>query len=264
MGREGAVLAVALAGARERKRQIARERDASHRDRTTNVRSRIESRICSSRATRAGGPRQDHYARPAWRPVPRPPGSTSPATEEPPTTRRALPGSSAGAARRGRFASRRTSSPSARPLTALRSCMRARCFRAAQTAALVGEHLRLKPIPDDRLVETDAGDWTDRLFADVRAESPELFDTFAAGDPAFAFPGGESFAEQESASPRRSPRSKKAPRRPSSSATAWSSVPRCTAASDAPTSPGARRTVRSSRSTRRRVELGPRSAEPSS
>lgn len=70
-------------------------------------------------------------------------------------------------------------------------------FRAAQTAALVGEHLRLKPIPDDRLVETDAGDWTDRLFSDVRAESPELFDMFAAGDPAFAFPGGESFAEQD-------------------------------------------------------------------
>ncbi|HUA11238.1 MAG TPA: histidine phosphatase family protein [Solirubrobacteraceae bacterium] len=70
-------------------------------------------------------------------------------------------------------------------------------FRAAQTAAIVGERLRLEPIPDERLVETDAGDWTDRLFSDVRAEAPELFDMFAAGDPAFAFPGGESFAHQE-------------------------------------------------------------------
>ncbi len=46
-------------------------------------------------------------------------------------------------------------------------------------------------------METDAGDWTDRFFADVRAEDPERFDAFAAADPGFAFPGGESFAEQE-------------------------------------------------------------------
>ena len=46
-------------------------------------------------------------------------------------------------------------------------------------------------------METDAGDWTDRLFAEVRAESPQAFAAFLAGDAAFAFPGGESFAEQE-------------------------------------------------------------------
>jgi broad specificity phosphatase PhoE len=46
-------------------------------------------------------------------------------------------------------------------------------------------------------METDAGDWTDRSFASVRAEAPELFDAFAAAEPHFAFPGGESFAEQE-------------------------------------------------------------------
>jgi broad specificity phosphatase PhoE len=46
-------------------------------------------------------------------------------------------------------------------------------------------------------METDAGDWTDRSFADVRAEAQELFDRFASADPSFAFPGGESFAEQE-------------------------------------------------------------------
>jgi broad specificity phosphatase PhoE len=46
-------------------------------------------------------------------------------------------------------------------------------------------------------METDAGDWTDRFFADVRAEDPARFDAFAAADPGFAFPGGESFAEQE-------------------------------------------------------------------
>ena len=46
-------------------------------------------------------------------------------------------------------------------------------------------------------METDAGDWTDRSFAEVRAEAPQAFAAFLTGDPAFAFPGGESFAEQE-------------------------------------------------------------------
>jgi broad specificity phosphatase PhoE len=45
-------------------------------------------------------------------------------------------------------------------------------------------------------METDAGDWTDRTFADVSAEAPELFAAFANADPDFAFPGGESFAQQ--------------------------------------------------------------------
>ena len=58
-------------------------------------------------------------------------------------------------------------------------------------------------------METDAGDWTDRSFADVQAEAPELFAAFLAGDPSFAFPGGESFAQQEVRVARRSTRSKR-------------------------------------------------------
>jgi probable phosphoglycerate mutase len=69
--------------------------------------------------------------------------------------------------------------------------------RARETADVVAEHLGLEPTEDARLMETDAGDWTDRSFADVRAEAPELFDKFVAGDASFAFPGGESFAHQE-------------------------------------------------------------------
>ena len=45
-------------------------------------------------------------------------------------------------------------------------------------------------------METDSGDWTDRSFAEVQAEDLERFARFAAGDPTFAFPGGESFAQQ--------------------------------------------------------------------
>jgi broad specificity phosphatase PhoE len=46
-------------------------------------------------------------------------------------------------------------------------------------------------------METDAGDWTNRSFAEVIAESPDEFAAFASADPSFAFPGGESFDEQE-------------------------------------------------------------------
>ena len=70
-------------------------------------------------------------------------------------------------------------------------------LRARETADVVAERLGLAPREDARLMETDAGDWTNRSFAEVRAQTPELFDAFIAGDPAFAFPGGESFAHQE-------------------------------------------------------------------
>jgi broad specificity phosphatase PhoE len=70
-------------------------------------------------------------------------------------------------------------------------------LRARQTADIVAKRIGLVPREDARLVETDAGDWTDRSFADVHAEAPELFAAFLAGDPSFAFPGGESLAEQD-------------------------------------------------------------------
>jgi broad specificity phosphatase PhoE len=70
-------------------------------------------------------------------------------------------------------------------------------LRARETADIVAATLGLQPKEDARLMETDAGDWTDLTFAEVRANTPELFDAFATADPRFAFPGGESFAEQE-------------------------------------------------------------------
>jgi broad specificity phosphatase PhoE len=70
-------------------------------------------------------------------------------------------------------------------------------LRARETADVVAARLGLQPHEDPRLMETDAGDWTDRTFLDVQAEAPEAFAAFAAGDPGFAFPGGESFAQQE-------------------------------------------------------------------
>jgi probable phosphoglycerate mutase len=70
-------------------------------------------------------------------------------------------------------------------------------LRARETADIVAARLRLEPKPDARLMETDAGEWTDVSFADVHAKTPTLFEAFITGDPAFAFPGGESFAHQE-------------------------------------------------------------------
>jgi len=70
-------------------------------------------------------------------------------------------------------------------------------LRARETAEIVAARIGLEPRFDERLVETDAGHWTNRPFSEVQAETPDLFAMFIAGDPAFAFPGGESFAQQE-------------------------------------------------------------------
>jgi broad specificity phosphatase PhoE len=69
--------------------------------------------------------------------------------------------------------------------------------RARETAEIVASAIGLDPVEEPRLMETDAGHWTDRLFVDVQAEDPERFAQFAAGDSRFAFPGGESFENQE-------------------------------------------------------------------
>ncbi len=68
--------------------------------------------------------------------------------------------------------------------------------RARETAAIVAERIGLPIREDARLMETDAGDWTNRTFAEIQEETPQLFAGFVEGDPSFAFPGGESFAAQ--------------------------------------------------------------------
>jgi broad specificity phosphatase PhoE len=69
--------------------------------------------------------------------------------------------------------------------------------RARETADIVGAAIGHHPEEDARFAETDCGDWTDRTFADVAAAEPELFAAYKRADPAFAFPGGESFAHQQ-------------------------------------------------------------------
>ncbi len=69
-------------------------------------------------------------------------------------------------------------------------------LRARETADIVAARIGLEPRADPRLMETDAGAWTDRTFADVQAEAPDAFAAFVGGEPDFAFPSGESFAQQ--------------------------------------------------------------------
>jgi broad specificity phosphatase PhoE len=69
-------------------------------------------------------------------------------------------------------------------------------LRARETADIVAARIGLEPREEPRLMETDAGDWTDRLFTDVQAEDPDGFAGFIEGRPGFGFPGGESFAQQ--------------------------------------------------------------------
>jgi broad specificity phosphatase PhoE len=68
--------------------------------------------------------------------------------------------------------------------------------RALETAQIVGARIGLQPRLDERLVETDCGDWTDRLQDEIEAEDPDALAAFQRADPDFAFPGGESFRAQ--------------------------------------------------------------------
>jgi broad specificity phosphatase PhoE len=70
-------------------------------------------------------------------------------------------------------------------------------LRARETADVVAARIGLAPREDPRLMETDAGEWTDLSFEQVRAIDAARFDAFAAADSGFSFPGGESFAQQE-------------------------------------------------------------------
>ena len=70
-------------------------------------------------------------------------------------------------------------------------------LRARETAEAVAAMTGLEPL-EDAAPDGDRRRRLDRpsLRRGPR-RSPELFDAFASADPGFAFPGGESFAEQE-------------------------------------------------------------------
>ena len=69
-------------------------------------------------------------------------------------------------------------------------------LRARQTAAAVAEAIRLEPTVLEDLIESDRGSWEGRPVTEIAAVSPELFAAFEAAEAGFAFPGGESLAQQ--------------------------------------------------------------------
>lgn len=68
--------------------------------------------------------------------------------------------------------------------------------RARRTAEIVGEALGLDAVVLPDLIESARGTWEGRAVAEIARESPDLHAAFVAGDPSFAFPGGESLREQ--------------------------------------------------------------------
>ena len=62
--------------------------------------------------------------------------------------------------------------------------------RALNTAETIGARLGLPVVIDERLVEIDVGEWSNRLREEVRGENPHLH-----GDDAWGFhaPGGETY-----------------------------------------------------------------------
>lgn len=67
--------------------------------------------------------------------------------------------------------------------------------RARETAEIVAAALRLPVRFDERLKESDVGDWSGRTYAEVQADDPEGFHAWVQGDLTHRFPGGESLAD---------------------------------------------------------------------
>jgi probable phosphoglycerate mutase len=68
--------------------------------------------------------------------------------------------------------------------------------RALATAEVVGRALGLEPVVLPDLIESARGSWEGRTVAEIAREAPALHAAFVAGDPSFAFPGGESLLAQ--------------------------------------------------------------------
>ena len=68
--------------------------------------------------------------------------------------------------------------------------------RARETAEVAAARLGLEAVVLEDLAESRRGAWEGRTYAELAEEDPERLAAFEAGDPAFAFPGGESLEEQ--------------------------------------------------------------------
>jgi len=67
--------------------------------------------------------------------------------------------------------------------------------RVRETLALFAPHVTLEPVFDDRLVEWSAGDWSGRLYREIRLEMPDDYAAWQADLYNVRSPGGENFAD---------------------------------------------------------------------
>ena len=67
--------------------------------------------------------------------------------------------------------------------------------RARETAEIIAARLGLSVQFDERLKESDVGDWAGRTYGEVQVSDPAGFQGWVDGDPAHTFPGGESLAQ---------------------------------------------------------------------
>ncbi|MCE7006513.1 histidine phosphatase family protein [Kibdelosporangium philippinense] len=68
--------------------------------------------------------------------------------------------------------------------------------RARQTAEAVSAHLGLPIQFDARLMETDTGIWTDKMYDDLAAADPYAYEGWVTARPDFGFEGGETYVQQ--------------------------------------------------------------------
>ena len=67
--------------------------------------------------------------------------------------------------------------------------------RARETAAIVAGQLGLEVVADERLAESNRGEWEGRLFEEITRADPERWAAWRRAGGDFRFPGGESLTE---------------------------------------------------------------------
>jgi broad specificity phosphatase PhoE len=67
--------------------------------------------------------------------------------------------------------------------------------RARETAEIVGRELGIEPLVDERLAESNRGDWEGRLLEEIQREQPEAWEAWMRAGEGFRFPGGEALAD---------------------------------------------------------------------
>ena len=67
--------------------------------------------------------------------------------------------------------------------------------RALETARLIGRDLGLAPVPDERLVELNYGDWEGKTIAEIQRTDPATYRAWVANPAAVAPPKGETGEE---------------------------------------------------------------------